>query len=550
MEHTTIHGKKEKYIFVTGGVLSGVGKGITAASIGAVLQAKGAAVSIQKCDPYLNVDAGLLNPAEHGECFVTKDGAETDLDLGHYERFLDIELTQKNATLSGRLLLELIEDERAGRMRGKTVQLVPHLTQAIQRAILTAGEGSDVHIVEIGGTVGDYEALSYIEAIREFSQRVGRANCLFVHVVYVPFIHTSKEFKTKPAQNALNDLRGYGIVPDCVVVRTDTPAPASVAAKISLFGGVPEENVLLMPNVDTVYRIPLTIAESGLNTILSNFSGLSKKPDFSRWKKIVQAVDNPSKHSVTVGLVAKYMDNEDTYISVVEALKAASWHEGVRLDIQWLNAETASEEDFASVDALLVPGGFGERGVEGKIAAARYALDHNVPYLGICLGLQAAVIAGARKAGLKQAHSAEFSDTKQNVVYIMDGQSGKESTGGTLRLGNYTAKFLPESKVAHTYSATEVVERHRHRYEVNQKFLQDIQAGGLIISGTSPDGKLVEFVEAPALDYFVATQAHPEFRSRPIRSHPLFNGLVKAALKKKDRADVKQKYMNAINPPA
>lgn len=522
--------KTEKYIFVTGGVLSGVGKGITAASIGAVLQAAGSSISIQKCDPYLNVDAGLLNPAEHGECFVTKDGAETDLDLGHYERFLDIELTQKNATLSGRLLLDLISEERAGKLSGKTVQLVPHLTQAIQRAIAKAGKGSDVHIVEIGGTVGDYEGLSFVEAIREFSQRVGRANCLFVHVVYVPFLGTSKEFKTKPAQNALNDLRGFGIVPDCVVVRTDEVAPKSVAAKISLFGGVPEENVLLLPNADTVYRVPLTIADSTLSPLLFAFAGVSKKPDLSKWKAIVEAQMSQPSRVVTVGLVAKYMDNEDTYISVVEALKAAAWHQKVGLDIRWLNAETVTESEFAKVDALLVPGGFGKRGVEGKIAAARYALDHNKPYLGICLGLQVAVIASARKAGLNDANSSEFSDTKNAVVYIMEGQSGKESTGGTLRLGNYPAKLTSGSKVAEAYCATKIEERHRHRYEVNQAFLHEIEAGGLTISGTSPDGKLVEFVEASGSHYFVATQAHPEFKSRPWQPHPLFAGLIRAAI--------------------
>ena len=529
MEKSDIHGTKQKYIFVTGGVLSGVGKGITAASVGAVLQAKGASISIQKCDPYLNVDAGLLNPAEHGECFVTKDGAETDLDLGHYERFLGIELTQKNATLSGRLLQELIEDERAGRFGGKTVQLVPHLTQAIQKAILKAANGSDIHIVEIGGTVGDYEGLSYIEAIREFAWKVGRENCLFIHVVYVPFIGTSKEFKTKPAQNALGDLRGFGIVPDVVVVRTDTPAPKSIADKVSLFGGVPLENVLLMPNADTVYRVPLTIAESGLHDVLTKFSGLKERPNLSAWKKLLGK--SPVKHEITVGLVAKYMDNEDTYISVLEALKAAAWQENTALTIKWINAEKVNEAEFKKVDALLVPGGFGGRGIDGKIAAARYALDNNIPYLGICLGLQAAVIAAARKGGLKNAHSSEFSDTKQNVVYIMPGQEGKESTGGTLRLGNYEARLKKESKVATVYNEQKVTERHRHRYEVNQKFLSGIEKGGLVVSGTSPDGKLVEYIEAPANDYFVATQAHPEFRSRPLHSHPLFVGLLRAAMK-------------------
>lgn len=521
--------KNQKYIFVTGGVLSGVGKGITAASIGAVLKAKGALVSIQKCDPYLNVDAGLLNPAEHGECFVTKDGAETDLDLGHYERFLDIELTQDNATLSGRLLSELIADERAGRLGGKTVQLVPHLTQSIQRAITKAGQGSDIHIVEIGGTVGDYEGLSFVEAIREFAQKVGRENCLFVHVVYVPFLGTTKEFKTKPAQNALNDLRRFGIVPDAVVVRTETPAPVSVAKKISLFGGVLCENVILMPNADTVFRIPITIAQSGLNKLISDFSGLHNDPDLSDWEAVIRSQNRVNKQTVRVGLVAKYMDNEDAYISIIEALKAAAWHEKVGLKIEWLDAETVTDQDFERVDALLVPGGFGTRGTDGKIAAARYALDNDKPYLGICLGLQVAVIASTRKAGLDDADSTEFNDrAKNDVVYIMENQVGKESTGGTLRLGDYPAKLVKNSRVAKLYGQIDVVERHRHRYEVNQKFLAEINQGGLVVSGTSPDGKLVEFVEAPANKYFVATQAHPEFHSRPNKPHPLFVGLIAA----------------------
>jgi CTP synthase len=536
MDKSTTMGQKEKYIFVTGGVLSGVGKGITAASIGAVLQAAGARVSIQKCDPYLNVDAGLLNPAEHGECFVTRDGAETDLDLGHYERFLDIELTQKNATLSGRLLHELIANERAGKFGGKTVQLVPHLTQAIQHAITYAGKGSDVHIVEIGGTVGDYEGLSYIEAIREFALKVGRENCLFVHVVYVPFIGTSKEFKTKPAQNALNDLRGFGIVPDSVIVRSDKPAPKAVAEKIGLFGGVPVENVQLMPNIDTVYRIPLIIGNNGLYNMLKKFMHLRKNPNLSKWQNIITAQDTKPEKTVTIGLVAKYVDNEDTYLSVTEALKAAAWAEGVALTITWINAEKANEADFANVDGLLVPGGFGARGIEGKIAAARYALEHDMPYLGICLGLQVAVIASARRAGLKDANSGEFSDTKNNVVYIMEDQTGKESTGGTMRLGDYPAVLTKSSKVAEAYRSTKVIERHRHRYEVNQKFIREIEQGGLKITGLSPDKKRVEYVEAPDHRYFVATQAHPEFKSRPYRTHPLFRGLV-AACKPRERSN-------------
>lgn len=522
-------GQSKKYIFVTGGVLSGVGKGITAASIGAVLQAKGSTVSIQKCDPYLNVDAGLLNPAEHGECFVTKDGAETDLDLGHYERFLDLELTQKNATLSGRLLSNLIADERAGKFGGKTVQLVPHLTSAIQDAIELAADGSDVHIVEIGGTVGDYEGLSFVEAIREFAGRVGRENCLYVHVVYVPFIQTSKEFKTKPAQNALNELRGFGIVPDCVVVRSDDPAPEGVARKIAMFSGVNEDAVVMLHNAKTVFQIPLIIASSGIGGVLSKFTGNDTKPNLRKWEDIMLAQSTVRERDVTVGLVAKYMDNEDTYISILEALKSAAWHEEVNLAIKWLNAETVTDAEFEAVDALVVPGGFGARGISGKIAAADYALRTEKPYLGICLGLQVAVIAAARRGGLSDAHSNEFdAATPHNVVYIMAGQEGKESTGGTLRLGDYEAVLTEGSKIAEAYGTTEVIERHRHRYEVNQAFAEEIERGGLVISGTSPDGKLVEFVESPKSTYFVATQAHPELKSRPDRAHPLFTGLIRA----------------------
>ncbi|MFZ1302112.1 MAG: CTP synthase [Candidatus Microsaccharimonas sp.] len=526
-------GKKQKYIFVTGGVLSGVGKGITAASIGAVLQAKGAKVSIQKCDPYLNVDAGLLNPREHGECFVTKDGAETDLDLGHYERFLDLELTQKNATLSGRLLSQLIADERAGKFNGQTVQLVPHLTGAIKDAIEEASVGSDVHIVEIGGTVGDYEGLSFVEAIRDFASRVGRENCFYVHVVYVPFIQTSKEFKSKPAQNALNDLRGFGIVPDCVVVRTDDPAPGDIAAKIARFSGVAEDAVILLANAKTVFEVPLTIYASGIGPVLERFTDNHKKPDLSKWRKLVEAQETHHPKTVNIGMVAKYLDNEDTYISVLEALKAAAWQEKVNLNIHWISAEDSTDEDYAKMDGLLVPGGFGKRGIEGKVAAARFALDSKKPYLGLCLGLQVAVIAAARKAGLEDANSTEFDEgTKHDVVYIMEGQAGKESTGGTLRLGDYEAKLKAGSVVAKAYNAKKITERHRHRYEVNQKFSTEIEKGGLVISGTSPDGKLVEYVEAANHPYFTATQAHPEFKSRPDRAHPLFVGLIRAAATK------------------
>src|SRR5690606_33361342 len=347
-----------------------------------------------------------------------------------------------------------------------------------------------------------------------------------------PFINTSKEFKTKPAQNALNDLRGFGIVPDCVVVRTDEPAPGSIGEKISRFSGVPAKGIVMLPNAETVYQVPLIVAASGINDVLTEFTGFTDEPDLSRWSELVKSqLETPDK-TVRVGLVAKYLDNEDTYLSVLEALKAAAWAEGVGIDIEWLDAETAEDTDFMQVDALLVPGGFGERGVPGKIAAARYALETSKPYLGICLGMQTAVIAAARRAGLEDANSTEFaSSTKHDVIYLMDGQAGKESTGGSMRLGDYTAKLRPGSVVSRLYGAEEVVERHRHRYEVNQAYTGDIERGGLLISGTSPDGKLVEFVEAKDHPFFVATQAHPEFKSRPHRPHPLFSGLIKAASK-------------------
>lgn len=520
---------KTKYIFVTGGVISGVGKGITAASIGTILKGKGLKVSIQKCDPYLNVDAGLLNPAEHGECFVTKDGAETDLDLGHYERFLDVEMTRDSITLSGKLYQDLINKERAGGFHGRTVQLVPHLTDSIHDAILRAGDGSDVHIVEIGGTVGDYEGLAFIEAIRTFADIVGRENCLYVSVVYVPWLNTSKEFKTKPAQNALKDLRGFGIIPDIVVARVERMAPQSIAEKIARFSGVPNEAVVILPDIKSVYDVPFNVLNSGVTTVLNKFVGMDNEPDMSQWDKLRKLSGANYEQTVTIGLVAKYVDNADTYISVTEALKAAAYHNQVNLNIKWINAEKATEDDFNNVDGLIVPGGFGVRGLKGKIAAADFALKHDKPYLGLCLGLQMAVVAAARRGGLKDATSAEIDpESNRDVVYIMEGQKGKESTGGTMRLGNYPAKLIKGSKVASIYGATEVTERHRHRYEVNQAFNDYIERGGLLISGTSPDGKLVEFVEAPKNKFFVATQAHPEFRSRPTNPHPLFNAFIKA----------------------
>lgn len=521
--------KSCKYIFVTGGVLSGVGKGITAASIGAILKAKGYKVSIQKCDPYLNVDAGLLNPVEHGECFVTHDGKETDLDLGHYERFLDFETSKYSSVLSGALYQELIDKERSGGFHGKTVQMVPHFTDLVQEKIEKAAEGSDIHIVEIGGTVGDYEGLSFIEAIRLFANRVGRGNCLYVHVVYVPWINTSKELKTKPAQNALKDLRGFGIIPDVVVCRTERPAPRAICEKIAAFSGIDKEAVLNLPDIESVYDVPFNVLKSGVLEILNRFVGDDSDPDMSKWKEFSRLRGKEWAKTVRVGLVAKYVGNDDAYICVTEALKAAAAWNKVNIEIEWINAEEATGKDFARVDGLVVPGGFGTRGVEGKIKAAEYALETGKPYLGLCLGMQCAVVAAARRGGLKSAGSEEFGAKEgENVIYIMEGQRGKESTGGTMRLGDYVAKLKEGSKTQGVYGKDEVVERHRHRYEVNQKYLLEVEKGGLIVSGTSPDGKLVEFVEAPECKFFVATQAHPEFKSRPLDVHPLFREFVKS----------------------
>jgi len=429
---------------------------------------------------------------------------------------------------------DLIDDERSGKFLGKTIQLVPHMTNAIKRAIKTAGTSSDVHIVELGGTVGDYEGLAYIEAIREFATDVGRRNCTFVHVVYVPYLLASKEFKTKPAQNAIRDLRGFGIMPNIIAARVEYPSTDHIAQKLSMFSGLPEEAIVVLPNADTVYRVPLTLEEAGISGLIAERLGYSDRPiDMSLWQNLVVSATKKVDHTVRIAIVAKYLDNEDTYISVVEALKAASWAEEVGLEYTWVDAERLEKkgcDELAEYDGILVPGGFGTRGVEGKIAAADYALSHDIPYLGLCLGLQVAVVAAARRGGIKKAVSAETSpNAKDQVIYIMDDQRGKESTGGTMRLGDYVAELEPGSKTAQAYGAEEITERHRHRYEVNRKYEDAIATGGLRVSGESPNGRLVEFIEGIDHPFFLATQAHPEFRSRPMRPHPLFIGFIHAA---------------------
>lgn len=534
-----------KYIFVTGGVLSGLGKGITGASIGNTLKARGLKVNIQKCDPYLNVDAGTLSPREHGECFVTKDGAETDLDLGHYERFLDEELTQTSSVMSGRVLLKVIEDERAGAYGGESVQIVPHVMNAVQDYIEAAGKGFDVHIVEIGGTVGDLESQAFIEAIREFSMRVGRENCLYVHVVYLPYLGASHEIKTKPAQNSVRELRGMGVAPDILVGRSERPVEGyRVKQKLSLFCGVAEDAVAFLPNAATIYEVPLTLEDAGIIGVICEKLGLAQeatRPDMSAWRDLVRRATTRPEQTVRVGIVAKYMDNQDTYMSVFEALRAAAWQHNVGLDLVWIDAESLETKDdisadITSVDGIVVPGGFGQRGVEGKVKSAMYALDHGTPYLGLCLGMQVAVIGAARRAGLTEANSAEMApDAADKVIHTMADQKGKEHTGGTMRLGDYPCELAPDSLAARLYGTTEIVERHRHRYEANSAYRHLYERWGIQPVGVSPDGNLVEMIEAIDHPFFLASQFHPEFKSRPNRPHPMFDGFIASLVAKKDK---------------
>lgn len=529
--------RQTKYIFVTGGVLSGLGKGITAASIGNLLKARGLSVNIQKLDPYLNHDAGTLNPAEHGECFVTKDGAETDLDLGHYERFLDVELTQSSSVMSGRILGKLIADERAGKFLGKTVQLVPHFTNAIQEYIAEAAKGFDVHIVEIGGTVGDYESPAFFEAIREYGMKVGRDNFMNVQVVYLPYLSTSKELKTKPAQNAARDLRSIGIQPDLLVARSEVAANGNIRGKLSAFCGVPEEGIAILPNAKTVYEVPITLENQKIGAYIVKRLGLGlthKKANHKEWQAMLNTITTKQPTTVKIGIVAKYLDNEDTYFSVMEAIKSACWHNNVNMEYTWIDAQELEAADkkalsvLKKVDGIIVPGGFGTRGVEGKIIAARYALKNKMPYLGLCLGLQVGVVAAARNAGLTDATSVELrADSSQAVIHTMSDQKGKENTGGTMRLGNYPCELAKGSLAAKLYGKKTVQERHRHRYECNNDYRNQYEAWGLRVSGQSPDGHLVEVIEGKDHPFFIASQFHPEFKSRPNRPHPLFDGFVK-----------------------
>ncbi len=518
--------------------MSGLGKGITAASLGNILKARGLKVNLQKCDPYLNTDAGTLNPAEHGEVFVTHDGGETDLDLGHYERFLGQQLGRTSSLMNGRVLARVIADERAGKYLGKTVQIIPHVTNAMQAEILAAGRGFDVHIVEIGGTVGDIESLAFLEAIRQLRHKVGIGNVIYVHVVYLPYLEASKELKTKPAQNTVKDLRESGIQPDIVACRSERDIPRDLLDKIAMFTDVNPKGIVALPTAKTVYEVPLTLEAAGLGDYVTKLLGLGrKKPQLTEWRELVDTIRNHSyQHTVRVGVVAKYMSHEDTYMSVFEALKAAGWAHQAKAEIVWVDAEKLTPENIgtqlAGIDGLVVPGGFGPRGAEGKILAAAYAMDHNLPYLGLCLGLQTAVIALARKVVGVDANSTEMDPTtKHPVIHIMEQQKAVTDLGGTMRLGDYPC-ILGRGTLAHrVYGKKRIIERHRHRYEVNNKYRARLEKAGMVFGGLSPDGQLVEMIEMAGHPYFLASQAHPEFTSRPGHPNPMFSGFVAAMVK-------------------
>jgi CTP synthase len=538
---------KTKHLFVTGGVASSLGKGLTASSLGALLKARGLRVTMQKLDPYLNVDPGTMNPFQHGEVFVTDDGAETDLDIGHYERFLDTDLHGSANVTTGQVYSSVIAKERRGEYLGDTVQVIPHITNEIKSRIL-AMDGADVDIVitEVGGTVGDIESLPFLEAARQVRHEIGRGNCFFLHVSLVPYIGPSGELKTKPTQHSVAALRSIGIQPDAIVCRADRPIPDSVKRKISLMCDVDEEAVATAADAPSIYDIPKVLHAEGLDAYVVRRLDLPfRDVDWKVWDELLRRVHNPERE-VTVALVGKYIDLPDAYLSVTEALRAGGFANHTRVNIKWVRSDDCdtdegAREALADADAVCVPGGFGVRGIEGKINAVKYAREHRVPILGLCLGLQCMVIETARNlSGIADAGSSEFDEnTKDPVISTMADQvdiiAGGD-LGGTMRLGLYPALLEEGSLVRETYGGlAKIEERHRHRYEVNNAYRDRIAEGGLVFSGTSPDGRLVEFIELPreTHPYFVATQAHPELRSRPTRPHPLFAGLIKAAVEQK-----------------
>jgi CTP synthase len=529
-----------KYVFVTGGVTSSLGKGITAASVGRLLKARGLRVSILKLDPYINVDPGTMSPYQHGEVFVTDDGAETDLDLGHYERFIDENLTQGSNVTTGRIYSAVIAKERRGDYLGGTVQVIPHITNEIKERIgRVARDGDpDVVIVEVGGTVGDIESLPFLEAIRQMRKDVGRANVLYVHVTLLPALAATGELKTKPTQHSVKELRGIGIQPDVIVLRSDDAVPQEIREKIALFTDVDVDAVIPAATAATIYEVPLQFEAAGLGRLLMRELGLGDPdtaPDLASWQALVDRIKAP-KPALEVALVGKYIELPDAYLSVTEALRHAAWASGVDAKVRWVDSEKLTpenvEERLAGVAGVLVPGGFGHRGIEGKVLAAHYARERRVPYLGLCLGLQCAVIEFAREVvGSKDVNSTEFDMfTEHPVIDFMPDQRDLEDKGGTMRLGLYPAKLAAGSRARQVYGEEVVYERHRHRFEVNNRYRAALEAAGLILSGVSPDGRLVEIVELRDHPWFVASQFHPEFKSRPERPHPLFRGFVATAL--------------------
>jgi CTP synthase len=525
-----------KHVFVTGGVASSLGKGLTASSLGRLLKSRGLRVTMQKLDPYINVDPGTMNPFQHGEVFVTDDKGETDLDLGHYERFVDVALTRKSNATTGSIYQSVLAKERRGEYLGETVQVIPHITNEIKSRInALATDDVDVVITEIGGTVGDIEILPFLEAIRQFRNEVGRDNVFYVHVTLVPYIGPSGEQKTKPTQHSVTELRSRGIQPDAIVCRSDRPIPTRLKEKISQLCDVPAEGIVSAIDADILYEIPLVLHDEGLDSYLCRVLHLDHhEPDLTEWRQLVDRV-RAAEQEVRIGLVGKYVNLPDAYLSVVEALKHGGYASGARVVIEWIAADDTegllAEGTLSGLDGIVVPGGFGVRGIEGKVAAAAYAREHGVPYLGLCLGLQCAVIAFARDVcGLAGANSSEFdSQTPHPVIDLMDEQKSIVDMGGTMRLGAYPAKLEAGTEIRDIYGDEIVYERHRHRYELNNRYRQTFEEHGLRCSGTSPDGLLVEFVELTDHPFYVATQAHPEFKSRPNRPHPLFAAFVEAA---------------------
>lgn len=532
---------KPKYIFVTGGVVSGLGKGITAASLGRLLKARGLKVTAQKLDPYLNVDPGTMNPVQHGEVFVTDDGAETDLDLGHYERFIDESLSQNSNLTSGRVYWNVITDERKGVYGGQTIQIIPHVTNEIKRYIYRNAEsGADICLVETGGTIGDIESQPFLEAIRQFSVEYGRENCLFIHVTLVPYLAASDELKSKPTQHSVKEMLALGIHPDIIVCRTEHPLTDDIRNKIALFCNVEKDCVIENNNCDILYAVPIMLHKEGLDNVAVKKLGLEcGEPDLADWNEMLEALRNPVR-TVKIAMVGKYVELHDSYISVNEALKHGGIETRSAVDIHWIDSETLEPEDadldavLGDMEGILVPGGFGSRGIEGKIKAANYARTHGIPYLGICLGMQVAIIEFARNVlGLKDANSAEIDpETTNPVIDIMPEQRNVQEMGGTMRLGQYPCVLNPESKSYQLYGASMIYERHRHRYEVNNDYREEFANHGVIFAGTSPDNHIVEMMEIPSHPWFVACQFHPEFKSRPNRPHPLFRGFVSAAAKR------------------